>query len=164
MNLRLISSVSNVITNSSTQVFFIDVNDKIRELIQNGSLRYVLYVKDKEDFKRLVQEYEDNKKKNPNFDNYIFSFLNHILYEETNIDYDYDNHLVSWENSPGDTWEFLNEKCGKSYSEILEFIWPLIEDAFGEGEKGFYEYGDDCGFPRDAEILEENGYSSYRTS
>lgn len=54
--------------------------------------------------------------------------------------------------------EKLND-AGKTDREIIDFIWPLIDGVIG---KVYYSFADDCGIPKEADILWENGYNSYR--
>lgn len=142
---RFISSISDVITNSSTQVFLIDVDQKFLDLYNSNDYisSGVILVRNKEDILRLLKV--DN-----NYE--IYKFLYGIL----------PYGFVS-EYSKDDVWNQLNEG-GRTDEDIIDFLWPIIQKEIPEGGLAYYTYEDDCGCPTTADILYENGYYSDRDS
>lgn len=147
---RIIISYSDVITNSSTQVFFLDIEEKlIKFLNDNNITKDVVIIRDKEDVIRAIEIYQKEEDEHGyGGDSTIFEMMSHV-----NEWYD-----MYTEYGKGDQWKRLNE-AGRTDREIVEFIWPLIKDITG---KVFYSFADDCGTLSTAEILWEGGYYSYR--
>lgn len=142
---RIISSISDVITNSSTQVFLIDVDQKFLDLYNSNDYisSEVILVRNKEDILRLLKV--DNSCE-------IYRFLYGIL----------PYGFVS-EYSKDDVWNQLNEG-GRTDEEIIDFLWPIIQKEIPEGGLAYYTYEDDCRYSTTANILYENGYYSDRDS
>ena len=146
---RLITSYSDVITNSSTQVFFLDIEEKLIKLLNDkGRTGEVVIINNKEDVIRAIELYQREIDNGEFGNNNIFSLLNYSLEW-------YDMYT---EYGKGDYWLKLNEN-GRTDREIVEFIWPLVSDIAG---KLYYSFQDDCGTSEIAEILWENGYYSER--
>lgn len=145
---RIITSFSDVITNSSTQVFFLDIEEKLLEYLRtskkNNQRDLPIVITGKEDLIRLIEESEKTR------DYSVFELIYHVIGGNW-----YD--LVQ-EYGKGILWEELNN-AGKTDREIVEFIWPLIKDVQG---KVFYSFADDCGTPKVAEELWDLGYNSQR--
>ena len=94
---RLITSYSDVITNSSTQVFFLDINSK-------------------EDVIRAVEFYQKEEDSGGYGNSEIFNLINFV----------YEWYDMYTEYGKGDKWKELND-AGKTDREIIDFIWPLID-------------------------------------
>lgn len=194
---RIITSFSNVITNSSTEVFLIQGPDALRQMIGTGIYKkyqkdflvlkteedveyffrfqgkkgfnhnysiwdlkpllgnlFNLYLDmnnefpDKEDVIRAVEFYQKEEDSGGYGNSEIFNLINFV----------YEWYDMYTEYGKGDKWKELND-AGKTDREIIDFIWPLIDGVIG---KVYYSFADDCGIPKEADILWENGYDSYR--
>lgn len=152
--IRLISSISDVITNSSTQVFLLEVDDKLKKLNSEKLNGQVLIAETKEDILRYVDEYEQAEKEGKGWENEIFYLLGQLI--------DDDYCLIN-DGYPTDFFRTICEKGEKSYREVIEFFWPLIEENFGNG-KAYYSWEDDSWEPEEAKILYKEGYDSERDS
>lgn len=152
MRKRIITSYSNVITNSSTQVFFLDIDKKLLELLKDNSMiDEVIIVNNKEDVIRAVETYV--KESNTNHYSNSYLIFNALYYAHPDMYGFFDN----WGNK-GSTWLALNEG-GKTDKEIIDFLWPVISDVSG---KIYYSFSDDCGTTELARLLWKNGYPSER--
>lgn len=146
---RLIVSYSDVITNSSTQVFFLDIEEKLINLLnENNITDKVIIINSKEDVIRAVEFYQKEEDSGGYGNSEIFNLINFV----------YEWYDMYTEYGKGDKWKELND-AGKTDREIIDFIWPLIDGVIG---KVYYSFADDCGIPKEADILWENGYNSYR--
>lgn len=194
---RIITSFSDVITNSSTEVFLIQGPDALRQMIGTGIYKkyqkdflvlkteedveyffrfqgkkgfnhnysiwdlkpllgnlFNLYLDmnnefpDKEDVIRAVEFYQKEEDSGGYGNSEIFNLINFV----------YEWYDMYTEYGKGDKWKELND-AGKTDREIIDFIWPLIDGVIG---KVYYSFADDCGIPKEADILWENGYNSYR--
>lgn len=163
MKFRIISSISDIITNSSTQVFFLDIDDKLKNLLETNSVLKnskdisLCVIHGKEDFINQIRDFEKMHSEGRFYTGMIFKFIRNAL---DGKDYD---AFSTYYGEPGWMWEEL-KKAGKSYIEIAEFIWPVIERNIGKNGALFFEYEDWYCRPEEAEVLEENGYNSYRDS
>ena len=161
MKFRIISSISDVITNSSTQVFFLDIDDKLKNLLETNSVLKnskdisLCVIHGKEDFIDQIRNFEKIHSENRFYTGMIFRFINNALNGKD------DGTFSTYYGEPGWIWEEL-KKAGRSYIETAEFIWPVIERNIGKNGILFFEYEDDCYCPEEAKVLEENGYNSYR--
>lgn len=153
MRKRIITSYSNVITNSSTQVFFLDITENLINLLKdNKMIDEVIIINSKEDVIRAIETYEleQSTRSYSNSSSYlIFEVLYNVRPDMYGI---FDNY------GKGEIWEALN-KAGKTDREIIEFLWPVIFDVSG---KLFYSFSDDCGITKLAKLLWKNGYPSER--
>lgn len=142
---RFISSISDVITNSSTQVFLIDVDQKFLDLYNSNDYisSEVILVRNKEDILRLLKV--DNSCEIYRF---LYGILPYGFVSEYSKDY---------------VWNQLNEG-GRTDEDIIDFLWPIIQKEIPEGGLAYYTYEDDCGCPTTADILYKNGYYSDRDS
>lgn len=146
---RLITSYSDVITNSSTQVFFLDIEEKLINLLnENNITDKVIIINSKEDVIRAVEFYQKEEDSGGYGNSEIFNLINFV----------YEWYDMYTEYGKEDKWKELND-AGKTDREIIDFIWPLIDGVIG---KVYYSFADDCGIPKEADILWENGYNSYR--
>lgn len=146
---RLITSYSDVITNSSTQVFFLDIEEKLINLLnENNITDKVIIINSKEDVIRAVEFYQKEEDSGGYGNSEIFNLINFV----------YEWYDMYTEYGKGDKWKELND-AGKTDREIIDFIWPLIDGVIG---KVYYSFADDCGIPKEADILWENGYNSYK--
>lgn len=148
---RLIVSFSDVITNSSTQVFFLNIEEKLINLLNENNMTddEVIIINSKEDVIRAVEFYQKEEDNGGYGNSEIFSLINYV--------YEWYDMYTGY--GKGDKWKELND-AGKTDREIIEFIWPLIDGVVG---KVYYSFEDDCGgIPKEADILWENGYNSYR--
>ena len=141
---RKFLSVSGVITNSSTQVFEIDITETLIELINSDPIvsNNVIVIHDIKDvLNEIKKDYSD-----------IFS----IIYESNMLP----ENLIGCAGK-GCLWEELN-KCGVTDKQILLFLWPLIKDNLIN--KVWYTYEDDCGNDYTADFLMEHNYYGTRMS
>lgn len=147
---RIITSFSDVITNSSTQVFFLNIEEKLINLLnENNMTDEVIIINSKEDVIRAVEFYQKEEDNGGYGNSEIFNLINYV--------YEWYDMYTGY--GKGDKWKELND-AGKTDREIIEFIWPLIDGVVG---KVYYSFEDDCGgIPKEADILWENGYNSYR--
>ena len=141
---RKFLSVSGVITNSSTQVFEIDITETLIELINSDPIvsNNVIVIHDIKDvLNEIKKDYSD-----------LFS----IIYESNMLP----ENLIGCAGK-GCLWEELN-KCGITDKQILLFLWPLIKDNLIN--KVWYTYADDCGNDYTADFLMEHNYYGTRMS
>lgn len=131
MKFRIISSISDVITNSSTQVFFLDIDDKLKNLLETNSVlknskdTSLCVIHGKEDFIDQIRNFEKIHSENRFYTGMIFRFINNALNGKD------DGTFSTYYGEPGWIWEEL-KKAGRSYIETAEFIWPVIERNIGK--------------------------------
>ena len=150
---RLISSISDIITNSSTQVFFLDIDDTLNEMKGKLESDCAVFINSKEDFLNKLEDYEKSGTIN---DNGIFHFLSYIFENELEA------YGIASYGAPGSSWITLNKEGGKTYREIGEFIWPIIKDYIEPSGKVYYSYEDNCYYNDYIDELYKKGYSSDR--
>lgn len=147
---KKILSISGIITNSSTQVYSIDITDEFLRLVEdNGLGDEVLVIKDRFDILKILEI--------PEYD-YPNSWKITALGEALTDSCPNLRGLVDSYDLRGDLWKSLTDS-GKTDLEIFEFFEPLFKDVYG---KAYYSYEDDCGYPETARILDNNGYLSTR--
>lgn len=149
---KIITSYSNVITNSSTQVFFLDITENLINLLKdNKMIDEVIIINNKEDVIMAIETYElEQSTRSYGSSSYL---IFEVLYNVCP-----DMYGIFSEYGKGEIWEALN-KAGRTDREIIDFIWPVISEVSG---KLFYSFLDDCGTTRLAELLWKNGYPSSR--
>ena len=76
---RLITSYSDVITNSSTQVFFLDIEEKLINLLnENNITDKVIIINSKEDVIRAVEFYQKEEDSGGYGNSEIFNLINFV--------------------------------------------------------------------------------------
>jgi hypothetical protein len=109
---RLITSYSDVITNSSTQVFFLDIEEKLINLLnENNITDKVIIINSKEDVIRAVEFYQKEEDSGGYGNSEIFNLINFV----------YEWYDMYTEYGKGDKWKELND-AGKTDREIIDFI------------------------------------------
>ena len=95
---RLITSYSDVITNSSTQVFFLDIEEKLINLLnENNITDKVIIINSKEDVIRAVEFYQKEEDSGGYGNSEIFNLINFV----------YEWYDMYTEYGKGDKWKNL---------------------------------------------------------
>ena len=150
LKFRKISSISGVITNSSTQIFEINITDKFLKLIQEKDIAEdFVIINGKEDIIRILKAGDEAKS--------VYDVLElQILIEELKYQY-YDVYGLFIDGDFGDLWIKLRKT--KSVEEIVNFFESVIfKNLYG---MIFYSYSDED-YNQTAKILYNNGYTSRR--
>lgn len=150
LKFRKISSISGIITNSSTQIFEINITDKFLKLIQEKNIAEdFVIINEKEDIIRILKAGDEAKSV------YDVPELQ-ILIEELKYQY-YDVYGLFIDGDFGDLWIKLRKT--KSVEEIVNFFESVIfKNLYG---MVFYSYSDED-YNQTAKILYNNGYTSRR--
>lgn len=150
LKFRKISSISGIITNSSTQIFEINITDKFLKLIQEKDIAEdFVIINGKEDIIRILKAGDEAKS--------VYDVLElQILIEELKYQY-YDVYGLFIDGDFGDLWIKLRKT--KSVEEIVNFFESVIfKNLYG---MIFYSYSDED-YNQTAKILYNNGYTSRR--
>lgn len=150
LKFRKISSISGIITNSSTQIFEINITDKFLKLIQEKNIAEdFVIINGKEDIIRILKAGDEAKS--------VYDVLElQILIEELKYQY-YDVYGLFIDGDFGDLWIKLRKT--KSVEEIVNFFESVIfKNLYG---MVFYSYSDED-YNQTAKILYNNGYTSRR--
>lgn len=148
---RKFSSISGIITNSSTQIFEINITDQLLKLIQNENIaKEVTIIQDKSDIIRILKAGEETE--------CPYDVLDlQTLIEELNFQC-YNLYDLFTDSNFGDLWIELRKT--KSIEEIVNFFESVIfKNLYG---MVFYSYPDDEYYNQTAKILYNNGYTSRR--
>lgn len=141
MSLIPIQSVSDIITNSSTEVFVADITDVLLENIKEFSdKRDVILFKTYDDIFNYLESqsfYADD------LEEYLRKY-----WENQNFCFDYGSVFLDQY-----TIDFFVEKVGKTIEQVWDFYKDVYKPLLG---KAFYTYSDDCYTPDDIDIIESN--------
>lgn len=191
---RKISSISGVITNSSTQIFEIDITNEFLRLIQKeGITKELTIFYDKSDIVKILKAGDEAESpydvpelqlllEELNYHDDEYGLCSFMFDDNGNFWLTYMQDLVTdlevekfFENIDKETRanEFLFTdfgRFGKLWDELrktksVEEIVDFFEPIFRNFYgMAFYSYADDEGYDQIAETLQDNGYTGKRTS
>ena len=141
MSLIPIQSVSDVITNSSTEIFIADISNTLMENVKDFSdYGSIVFFKTYDDIYNYLDEH-----------NFYVDDLEEILekyWESKGFCFDFNSLFLDQYSL-----DFFVNKIGKSQEEVWNFYKDIYKPLLG---KAFYSYEDDCWHPDDVYLIEDN--------